>query len=136
MHRLNPNRLLPLFTVSEARSSGTQSLAQSFMFDELIRNSVTRQSLLQISRGCLKVEPRGASTSGRENKLCVVSAQPREMDASFPTGAEQRASSQRWLSGGNCAGFCVQKICAGFWFSTGPELFCVELRLCEVIFFF
>lgn len=68
------------------------------------------------------MEPRGAATSGMENKLCVVNAQPREMDASFPIGTEQRASGQRSLSGENGAGLCVQKICPGSWFSTRPEL--------------
>lgn len=85
-YRLNPQRLPALPTVSESRPSGALSLAQSSLFDELIRNSVTRQSLQQISRGCLKVEPRGAATLELENKFYLVSTQPRDMGALFPVG--------------------------------------------------
>lgn len=122
MYRLNPQRLLALLTVSESRSSVALPLAQSSLFDELIRNSVTRQSLQQISRGCLKAEPRGAATLGLENKFYIVSTQPREMGALFPVGTEQRASSQGQLSGGDSAGIYVQKTHAGSWLRTGPEL--------------
>lgn len=68
------------------------------------------------------MKPRGAATLEMENKFCVVSAQPRERDTSFPIGTAQRASSQRWLSDGNCAELCVQKINAGSWLRTGCEL--------------
>lgn len=67
------------------------------------------------------MKPKGTATLEMENKFCV-SAQPRERDISFPTGTAQRASSQRWLSGGNCAGLCVQKTYAGSWLHTGREL--------------
>lgn len=99
---------LPLSLAQNPDRLGALSLAQSSMLYELIRNPVIRQSLQQISRDCLKVKPRGAATLEMENRFYVVSAQPREIGcALFPTGTGQKASSQRWLSGGNCVGLCV-----------------------------